>query len=246
MHFFKIIVNQISNKGLHKLIQPSSVTHKCSLCQQSCGWPSPICSYCEDHIPWNLHPCYQCAHPLTDTLVDCRYCVNEAPWDNCYSATLYEYPVVQCLHQLKVQLQQGTAYSLAFLFSRYLRSRCQGTFPDAIIPIPSRPGALAQRGFNPVALIAQNLAIELNLPLNTKLLVANTHDAQKDKTRQQRLANQERFKITRRPPAHCVVIDDVMTTGATLSCATKILKRYGAQQVDVWTISRTPNKGWYG
>ncbi|MEH6413932.1 ComF family protein [Pseudomonas sp. CGJS7] len=111
-----------------------------------------------------------------------------------------------------------------------------------LIPIPLHPARLRQRGYDQALELTRPFARALRLPVLADALVR-----QRDTPAQSRLDAAQRRRNLRDafawrerapPPAHAILIDDVMTTGATLHAAARTLRRAGVQRVDAWVCAR--------
>ena len=116
--------------------------------------------------------------------------------------------------------------------------------PEAIIPLPLHRARLRQRGYDQALELAAPLARALRLPL-----LGDALRRRKTTTAQSRLDAEaaqrnlrDAFVVAARAllPAHVVLLDDVMTTGATLHAAAQALRRAGVVRVDAWVCARTP------
>jgi ComF family protein len=111
----------------------------------------------------------------------------------------------------------------------------RGTSP-ALIPVPPRPGKIKEQGWDQVEYLAQALekglgraGQEIRACRCLKRLPSKT---QKELGREDRLKNlQNRIILTQKPPQSAIVIDDVITTGATLDACASVLKAGGAERV---------------
>ena len=132
---------------------------------------------------------------------------------------------------------------LAQLLLDHYRDDC---WPEVILPVPLHNKRLRQRGYDQVLLLARALQRQLRgitLPLDSHLLQRVRHSPA-----QQQLDASARQKNVRRAFAlrgsrvfkHVAVLDDVVTTGATVSEITRLLKNSAVERVDVWSIARTP------
>ena len=118
--------------------------------------------------------------------------------------------------------------------------------PDLLIPAPMHWLKRWQRGFNQAEFLAQHIARELQIPLATKI-VKRTHKtpAQKELTRSQRQQNlRKAFAISEKNRVQIngkriAIIDDVVTTTATVRELSQLLIRAGAKEVQVWALART-------
>jgi ComF family protein len=110
---------------------------------------------------------------------------------------------------------------------------------DALVPIPGDPDRSLWRGHNTAEALARALAREWALPVMPLLRRARSVPRQRGLSRAARRANvRESFAANGRAPARVVVVDDVYTTGATVSAAAAALRRAGARRVDVVTFAR--------
>ncbi|MFP4285903.1 MAG: ComF family protein [Desulfovermiculus sp.] len=117
----------------------------------------------------------------------------------------------------------------------------QGLCPDVIIPVPLHVGRLRERGFNQSLEIARGLSRELRVPLQPAALVRiRRTKAQSGLGRKERLKN-VRGAFQANPKSmwgkHVLLVDDVSTTGATLSACARTLRRAGAAQVDALVLA---------
>ncbi|HEX9093391.1 MAG TPA: phosphoribosyltransferase family protein, partial [Coriobacteriia bacterium] len=113
-------------------------------------------------------------------------------------------------------------------------------WPDAVVPVPPSPRALARRGFDHTAVLACELAAHLGAPAMDALVCLPRRD-QRSLSRRERIAN---AAGSLRPmpgvalPPRILVIDDVMTTGATLEAAARALREGGAHAVRAFAVAR--------
>ena len=112
---------------------------------------------------------------------------------------------------------------------------------DCLVPIPESLSRKWTRHFNPAAMIAEHISRRCGLPVSTRLRLRAFSRHQVGLDYQQRRKNARgRFKVIgRRPLGSVILVDDVMTTGATLEAATQSLRRAGASRVAWFTLFRT-------
>lgn len=220
----------------------------CALCGQAA--PGVLCMPCR--LQFFRHTgsrCQCCALPCTVGM-RCGACLRNPPaFDATIVATDYQPPI----DQLVLALKFGAALPLARLFGDLL-SDAQITaapdrsdWPDLIAPVPLGPQRLIERGYNQALEIARPLARSLTLPLSPRLLVrVRETEAQAAMPARQRHKNiHAAFVVPIQAMAsvdgrHVGVVDDVMTTGATLHEVAATLKRYGARRVTNLVFARTP------
>ena len=209
----------------------------CVLCgaQASSG---TLCAPCETDLPWlPLQRCSVCALPLASGAV-CGACVARPPrFDRVEAPFAYRYPLAQLIHALK--------YGGRLALARTLGEALARTVPrdvDVIVPMPLARGRLAERGFNQALEIARVVAARTGIPL--------LRDAVRkvvDTPPQAALPWNERARNVRRAfvcdsdlaGVRIAVVDDVLTTGATLNELARVLRKAGAVSVAGWVVART-------
>jgi ComF family protein len=178
--------------------------------------------------------CPSCALP-TPGGQTCGACLRQPPhFDATHAHYRYAFPLDRLLQHYKY----GQRLLVASLFEAHLHT---GTTADAIIAVPSTPAHLRERGFNPALELAKPLAKALKLPL---LLNACTRPS--NAPAQASLPWKDRQKNIRNAFAchadlsgrRILIVDDVMTTGATLNELARTLKRHGAIYVENCVVAR--------
>lgn len=205
----------------------------CVLCGGSAE-RTALCLACVEELPLlDSARCPVCALP-SPAGQTCGSCLKQAPhFDATQARYRYAYPLDRLLQHYKY----GQRLIVASLFPA--ANAASGV--DAVIAVPSTPAHLKQRGFNPALELARPLARSLGLPL---LLHAVTRP--QDAPAQASLPWKDRQKNIRNAfECHAdlsgrriLVIDDVMTTGATLNELARTLKRHGAAYVENRVIAR--------
>jgi ComF family protein len=141
--------------------------------------------------------------------------------------------------QLKFNRQYMHARLLGSLLAEHV-SAC-AELPNCLIPVPLHPKRYRERGFNQSIEIARHLSKQLHVPLDLHSCTRRRDTAhQAELPAKQRLKNMRgAFEIV--APLryqHAAIIDDVMTTGATVSALAHALKSQGVNRVDVWVCAR--------
>ncbi len=208
----------------------------CLLCGEESG-PELLCAACAAELPALAEHCPQCALPSPAGAV-CGSCLNHPPhFDATHALWRYEFPCDRLVQALKYRAR----LALAGFFARALASRPLPEV-DLIVPMPLHPKRLAERGFNQALEIARGLARHLGRPIEPRGVLRV-----KDTLPQTELPYEERAKNVRGAflckldlsGASVAVVDDVMTTGATLNELARALKRAGATRVENFVIART-------
>ena len=200
-----------------------------------------LCKDCYRDLPFRRATgCPRCnAEGITNHL--CGACLSDPPhFDETTCAFRYAYPLDRLVQVYKFNAKLG----LLPLFSDALvhAIRAAGSAPpDLIIALPLAPKRLAERGFNQAALLGEHVSQMLATRFEVRgMLRVRETPPQTGLSRQARLKNvRGAFDCTQRLDGQRVaVVDDVMTTGATLSEAAKALKKAGAAHVSAWVIAR--------
>ena len=200
-----------------------------------------LCEKCLQLISFNATCCEICARPLTQNLV-CGQCQKIPPFfDRALTPLLYVDPVDRFLCGLKYREQFSFARFAAGVMTNHALKTGQKA-PDMICPVPMTSKTLRKRGFNQSAFIGQLIAWQLGIPMSSNLILKTRDTAHqsdlKAKERQNNLKGA--FECKRQVRGrHIVIVDDVLTTGATANEISKTLKKYGASRVDIWACART-------
>lgn len=219
---------------------------RCLLCGEAGHLGRDLCAACTGQLPWNSSACARCAVPLPP-LADastrtCGACLRRPPPQAaCRAAFVYGFPLDRLLPRAKFHGDLAAARLLAGLMAQACGDAGR---PDAIVPLPLHPARLRQRGFDQALELARPLARALALPLRPDLLLRRRDTAPQSRldAAQRRRNLRDAFGVPSGAvlPAHVALVDDVMTTGATLHSATKALRRAGVARVDGWVCARVP------
>ena len=197
-----------------------------------------LCGACRRALPWLTRTpcCGRCALPLPHAG---RCPARDAPFHAAWSAVAYEGVARDVMHALKFRSARPLA---AIMATQICANAPSGLLaPDAaIVPVPAHPGRRRRRGFDPAELLARALARRSGMALVCALRRSGTPARQVGASRELR-RTPGRLGISARGPAPRAVllIDDVHTTGATLSGCAQALREAGAQRVCAVTWART-------
>lgn len=214
---------------------------RCLLCDARCD-PGRLCTACEADLPRNSTACARCASPMPVPAEACGDCLRRpTPIDRVHATFVYRRPLDALLPRMKFHADLAAAQVLGRLMATALRDTGQ---PDALVPIPLHRSRLRARGYDQSLELARPLASALRLPLRLDLLhrVRATGPQSRLDAVERRRNLRGAFEVaTARPlPPHVALVDDVMTTGATLHAAAAALKRAGVARVDAWVCARVP------
>lgn len=173
----------------------------------------------------------------------CGACLHRPPpLDGVRAAFVYAEPLDRLLPRFKFHHDLAAGALLSALMVQALRRDPPADWPDALVPVPLHRARLRQRGYDQALELARPLARSCGLPLRADLLQrVHATRAQSELDAAARRRNLRRvFEVRGGVPAHVVLVDDVMTTGATLEAAARALRRAGVARVDAWVCARVP------
>ena len=204
-----------------------------------------LCPHCLKDLPRTIQPCSQCGIALNFTGTDfeplrCGPCRTQPPkYDRVISAFAYANPVRQLISQFKYQRQLAIGSLLSeALVDAVMES---STSVEAILPVPLHQSRIRQRGFNQALELARPLANKLKLPLLLSQVNRQRNTAEQSSlSRKHRLTNLKMAFTLNEPIPYrsLAIVDDVMTTGSTVSELSKLLKNNGVEYIEIWCVAR--------
>lgn len=206
-----------------------------------------LCPACQDTLPWNPVACARCALPLPQPAPHCGACQTAPPPQQASLAILrYESPLDRLLPRFKFHGGLAEGRLLAQLLSMRLPAPpTEGL--DLLLPMPLHRGRLGARGYNQALELARPLSRAWRIALKPDALqrVRATPpqseldaDARRRNVRGAFLASEDAVRDRR-----VLLVDDVITTGATVREAAATLLRAGAGEVHVLALARAPLPG---
>jgi ComF family protein len=219
-----------------------------SLCAVCRGWGAQrLCKRCVLRFEHSVPRCQRCADEVAATVPMCGACLKAPPPQASVIAALrYEHPWDGLIAHFKFH----AALDLApVLVQRMLaaHARSGAAQPGLLLPMPLAAQRLRQRGYNQAWELARRLAAPLQCAADAGLLLRI-----RDTPHQLALAPSQRalnvrgaFAVEPRRRSELrgrdvTLVDDVMTTGASVAEAARVLLQAGAARVDVWVAARTP------
>jgi ComF family protein len=185
--------------------------------------------------------CKQCATPLPDAhITRCGHCIKHPPpLDAVFAPYQFEAPLRTLLHDFKYREK----LHLSLFFTKHMQYTPPEFNPSntCLIPIPLHKKRMRTRGFNQAAVLATDLAQQLNLPCliqhiqKTKNMPPQAALAAKERKQNIR----DTFSIKPITYAHVILIDDLITTGSTANELAHQLKSQGTEQVSLWCVAKT-------
>ncbi|MFH1377748.1 MAG: ComF family protein [Planctomycetota bacterium] len=200
-----------------------------------------------DSLPWiDGAFCHRCGAPSAPGLGEQDRCAScrdlTLVFRRAISVWRYEPPVSDVIKALKFKGRLSAINVLAVPLAERIRAVGLDATVDAVCPVPVRPASLKSRGFNPALEIARVVARHLNKPFLPNLLTKTRNTApQATLPRPKRISNLKDAFVaeTSASGLRVLTIDDVMTTGATLTECSRALLAAGAKSVFVATAART-------
>ena len=214
----------------------------------------------DDPVPFFCQTCWATVRPITGPACPlcglpfasdltltyspghlCQPCREQSPvFTRAWAGYHYEPPLQDAIHLFKYRGKVALAKTLGALLRESWRDRPEA---DLLMPVPLHPSRLRSWEYNQALLLADELNRALRLPLSYDNLVrVRTTPPQTELTRTERLTNLRRCFALQRPDAvagkRILLIDDVMTTGATVNKCAKVLRKAGAAEVYVGVLAR--------
>lgn len=232
-------------EGLWDLVFPPLCIHcKKLLSPSDKRWQ--LCPDCRRLLVANRPPfCLSCSRPLTDlTALFCPTCAHHPRhFDRAWAAAVYTKTMGELLHKFKYGQKTALRHFFFHLMTSFIRTYHLPTAKwDLIIPIPLYPSRKRERGFNQSELLGELLSQSLGISMATSVLKRVRPTIYQAKvTQKERWTNIAGAFRMKSPVAvaggNILLIDDLLTTGATSSEAARVLKAGGAVSVDVLTLA---------
>ena len=216
---------------------------RCLVCGNA-GDGDDLCAACRGDLPWNRRCCARCALPLPEAAPMCGICLRRPPaFGAACAPLLYAAPVDRLLTRLKFHAGLADGRLLATVLGDALADWPGLAGIDCLVPLPLHRSRLAQRGYNQTLELARPLAQRFNVRLDadalrrTRATAPQTELDGPARKRNQRGAYAAREGLA---GARVLLLDDVITTGATMREAAVTLRRAGVADVRVCAVARAP------
>ncbi len=214
-----------------------------------------LCPQCLSALPRINSPCCQCAMPMltphhesasnkqsNQSVLRCGKCQSNPPaFDYCHAAYQYQFPISNWIKRVKDKGQLAITLKLEQLLQLFLTTiELQ---PDSVVSVPTSRRRLFLRSCNISELLARVTAKTLSCRFIPRAIELRNKSVQRGRSgRSRRHNSQHKFSL---PPGHSVfhdqhvlIIDDVMTTGATADAIARQLKQRGARIVGILVLAR--------
>jgi ComF family protein len=243
-------VNKNYKGKVNRLLVPErhglSVPGICYLC----GGPLKcdellVCTACINDLPVNVPACPHCALPVMNTGMSCGNCLSASRriTRGFFAPFLYTFPVDRLIHDLKYHAR----IEVAGFLGRWMAQVAVASglsMPQCLVPVPLHRSRIAERGYNQSLEIARAAGSMLDIPVCYGLCgrTVNTPPQSTSSFTERERNLKGAFAVARHPrrlPGHVTIVDDVITTGATVNELARVLDRYGVTRIDVWAAART-------
>ncbi|WP_242495427.1 ComF family protein [Salinicola tamaricis] len=213
----------------------------CAFCYARLTGDLPWCPDCDGDLPWNVVACRRCAEPMATRGGGdvCGRCLRRPPaFDAAWVPLRYEGELIRLVQRFKFSADPRAGRLLMELLVHAMGT----TAPcgERLIAVPGSWTRTRERGFDPVSWLGGSLAARWQLP---RLVALRQRDApsQRGLDRAARRHNvRDAFGLEGPLPESVLLLDDVMTTGATLESLALACRRAGARHIGVVALARTP------
>ncbi len=233
----------MKNNIILDLLYPKHIT--CNVCSKDIFEEdgNGICSECQKTLPKIVgQVCFRCGTPIHSIDRYCDLCKKAKPYEMARSCYEYRGKIVTLIHNLKFHNAQYLAEDFAKDLCELYKNKKYDC--DIIVPVPMTAQRLKSRGYNQAGLLANELAKLINLSIdeNNLLKIKDTKSQVGLDFRERKDNLIDAFKTKDRKffkGKKVLIVDDIFTTGATIECCARALKKGGASQVFAITIAHT-------
>jgi len=220
----------------------------CTICGKNLRPGDYLCNECEEKIVRITAPfCQTCSEPFEGSITSAFTCANCAHRKIYFDAAVAAYRGRGIVREIIHEFKYGRQIHLRHLVSRWLQAalndeRLRDCHFNIIVPVPLHPARQRERGFNQASLLAELLSAHTSIPSKPMLERVRYTTTQTALDRSERMENlHNAFRLRKNADVRglrVLLIDDVLTTGSTLSECARVLKRAGALSVHAATAAR--------
>lgn len=224
---------------LTRLIAPA----QCRFCgSASVSDEEDLCAACRAGLPWNAPACPGCALPSALPVL-CAECQRRPrAFDTAWTAFVHAAPVRSAVVSLKYRARFDQSRLLGRLMADALARR-PDPLPQLLLPVPLHRWRLMRRGYNQALELARAISKRLDIEVDASAAKrTRATPSQVKQTAAQRRRNLRGvFRMDRDLDGiHVALLDDVMTTGATLEELARAARAAGAARIEAWAVTREP------
>jgi competence protein ComFC len=220
----------------------------CTICSASISAGEYLCDDCHGRTPRISAPfCATCSEPFSGSIDGAFTCANCSHRRLYFQAAVAVYRsrgiVRRVVHEFKYRNQVHLRHLVArWLCAALEDERLRGRQFDVVVPVPLHPARQRERGFNQAALLAALLTRQVPVPVKLMLKRVRYTRTQTAFDRSERMENlRGAFRLRRKMDVRglrVLLVDDVLTTGATLSECARVLRKAGAASIHAATAAR--------
>lgn len=220
----------------------------CTICGESVRGGDHVCTQCEAKAIRITAPfCEKCSEPFEGSITSTFTCANCAHRTIHFEAAVAAYRGRGIVRHVVHEFKYGRQIHLRYLVARWLHDalqdeRVRDRSFDVIVPVPLHAARQRERGFNQAQLLAEILSAKTSIPAKSALERIRYTTTQTALDRAERIENlHNAFRLRKKADVRALrvlLVDDVLTTGATLSECARVLKRAGAVSVYAATVAR--------
>ncbi|MCU0755830.1 MAG: ComF family protein [Xanthomonadales bacterium] len=214
----------------------------CALCDAAGAQGLDLCGDCLAALPRSGAACGHCGLPTAIPVARCGRCLAAPPrFDAVIAPLRYAYPADRAIQAYKFYADLSLGRSLSALLVEAVRAQ-RAPLPAVLLPVPLHRSRLRERGFNQSLEIARRVGTALGVPVDPSRLRRTRATAAQSgldrRARRQNVRGAFTLEAGAALPDRVAIIDDVLTTGATVSELARLLKDAGVAHVAVWTLAR--------
>ncbi|NLM51565.1 MAG: ComF family protein [Firmicutes bacterium] len=216
---------------------------RCLFCRQRLAANTILCSHCRLQVLEISRCCSLCGYPFpARSNGNCPRCSGQKfLFAHTCAVGLYAGQLKEAIRRYKYGGRTEMAAGFGKLLAQQI-TKCNWPHLDAVVPIPLHPQKLRQRGFDQAVLLAEVVAKELALPLKKSLRRCRDTVSQTQLSAAERRRNlEDAFSAVQagQMPKKILLVDDLLTTGATANNAAKALLAGGAEKIYLAVLGRS-------
>jgi ComF family protein len=227
-------------RGLGRCLEQLLAPGVCLGCGCDPGGASLLCGSCRERIEAVPDPCLYCGQPNPVSGIVCPACrLNPPRWQKLIAPL--QYRGITRDYLLRLKHDQATHLAKALCRHTGARFRKVRPKPEILLPVPLHPTRLRERGYNQAREIARIWSRDLDIPIDHRALARLRATPLQSGLSANQRADNVRQAFAYRPKRgyrHVAVVDDIVTTGSTVTEITRMLHRAGVEFVEIWALAR--------
>jgi competence protein ComFC len=236
-----------TGRNIWNAVNPKDIVFPrvCPACLLTSKNGAELCTQCSDDLEYIIAPrCHGCGGNINGVLELCQECLsNPRPWQRGYSAFSFTGLARRLIHRFKYQGDVALSRMLAVNAIEVWARETEISYYQHVVPVPLHWYKKLRRGYNQSEVLAREFCRMTDIPYSNALQRIKWTTSQARLTRQKRKQNlKNAFSVKKSTDllhANILLVDDVFTTGLTLTACSKALNAAGCKRVDVLTIARS-------